>query len=68
MQGTIMGEAIILSQDDADEIAQAVADLTTVIWDTLSKRRILLKPPAGQQPARIRAPRLAKSAPLDELF
>lgn len=62
------GEAIILSQDDADQIAQAVQDLTETIWDILARRRILLRPPVGGLSARIRPLRRPKEAPLEELF
>jgi hypothetical protein len=68
MHHPVSGEAIILSEDDADEIAQAVANLTKIIWDTLARRRILLRPPVGRRPARLKPPRPPKTAPLDELF
>ncbi len=53
MQEHNWGEAIILNQDDVDEINSAIMNLSELVWETLERRRILLRPPCRDLQAMI---------------
>ena len=62
---------VILSDGDADEILAHAYRLFNVVSDLLYRRRLVLKSPAGSEPAKVvpmRRPRVEHRANLEEIF
>lgn len=71
MDQTQSGEVIILSQCDAERLAQGISDLMELVWQMLESRRIVMAAPTATKAARIkkscRRPN-TRHLPLEELF
>lgn len=48
------GSVLMLSESDADAIAQGVSDLMELIWEIFSRRRVQLQVPTDDPPRQIR--------------
>jgi hypothetical protein len=65
------GQVIILSESDAEALVSRLSDLAELVWETLERRRVVLRAPHGSRNAKViplRHPAAVDRAPLDELF
>ena len=71
MTNRLEGHVIILSEDDAELLTRRLHELGELVWDVLSRRRVLLRAPHGARNAKVipmPRPPAVQRAPLDEIF
>lgn len=72
MTKRLEGAVVILSEADAEAISRKLHEVTTLIWDTIQRRKMLLREPEARAKAKVIPLRTTSPAldpmSLDDIF